>query len=87
MFRPATPRQLNLDSSDGPDFARCHCRNSTADTMTNKNPIRLPPLRVLRVRHANRAEANPCVTVMSSVLGMLCHFIPAPAGEVVRMDR
>jgi hypothetical protein len=55
--------------------------------MTNKNPIRLPPLRVLRVRHANRAEANPCVTVMSSVLGMPCYFIPAPAGEVVRTDR
>jgi hypothetical protein len=37
--------------------------------MTNKNPIRLPPLRVLRVRHANRSEPNPCMTVMSSVLG------------------
>jgi len=38
--------------------------------MTNKNPIRLPPLRVLRVRHPNRPESNPCLTVMSSVLGM-----------------
>jgi hypothetical protein len=36
--------------------------------MSSKNPIRLPPLRVLRVRHPNRAESNPCVTVMSSVL-------------------
>jgi hypothetical protein len=38
--------------------------------MTNKNPIRLPPLRVLRVRQPNRAEPNPCLTIMSSVLGM-----------------
>ncbi|KAK3935340.1 hypothetical protein QBC46DRAFT_397761 [Diplogelasinospora grovesii] len=36
--------------------------------MSSKNPIRLPPLKVLRVRHPNRAEVNPCVTVMSSVL-------------------
>ncbi|KAK0630420.1 hypothetical protein B0T17DRAFT_490069 [Bombardia bombarda] len=36
--------------------------------MSNKNPIRLPPLRVLRVRHPNRSETNPCVLVMSSVL-------------------
>jgi hypothetical protein len=37
--------------------------------MSNK-PMRLPPLRVLRVRNPNRTEPNPCVTVMSSVLGM-----------------
>jgi hypothetical protein len=43
--------------------------------MTNKNPIRLPPLRVLRVRQPNRAEPNPCLTIMSSVLGM---FLPSP---------
>lgn len=56
---------------------RCHCRNNNSpqhpfarDNMTNKNPIRLPPLRVLRVRHPNRPESNPCLTVMSSVLGM-----------------
>ncbi|KAH6616073.1 hypothetical protein B0J18DRAFT_469319 [Chaetomium sp. MPI-SDFR-AT-0129] len=36
--------------------------------MTNRNPIRLPPLRVLRVRNPNFRESNPCVTVMSSVL-------------------
>ncbi|KAK1761656.1 hypothetical protein QBC33DRAFT_462968 [Phialemonium atrogriseum] len=36
--------------------------------MSNKTPIRLPPLRVLRVRNANRTEANPCMAIMSSVL-------------------
>ncbi|KAK4107430.1 mitochondrial ribosomal protein 10 [Canariomyces notabilis] len=36
--------------------------------MTNKNPIRLPPLRTLRVRHPNRPEPNPCLRFMSSVL-------------------
>ncbi|KXX75116.1 hypothetical protein MMYC01_208891 [Madurella mycetomatis] len=36
--------------------------------MSTKNPIRLPPLRKLRVRHPTRAEPNPCLTVMSSVL-------------------
>ncbi|KAK4152304.1 hypothetical protein C8A00DRAFT_44608 [Chaetomidium leptoderma] len=36
--------------------------------MTNKNPMRLPPLRVLRIRQPNRPEPNPCMTVMSSVL-------------------
>ncbi len=31
--------------------------------------MRLPPLKVLRVRNPNQQESNPCVTVMSSVLG------------------
>lgn len=30
---------------------------------------RLPPLPKLRVRRANKAETNPCVGIMSSVLG------------------
>ncbi|KAF3765397.1 mitochondrial ribosomal protein 10 [Cryphonectria parasitica EP155] len=33
-----------------------------------KKPMRLPPLRVLRVRNPNKQEGNPCITVMSSVL-------------------
>ncbi|KAL2266806.1 hypothetical protein VTJ83DRAFT_6158 [Remersonia thermophila] len=36
--------------------------------MTNRNPIRLPPLKVLRVRNPNRHEPNPCLNIMSSVL-------------------
>ncbi|KAK3305892.1 uncharacterized protein B0T15DRAFT_396618 [Chaetomium strumarium] len=36
--------------------------------VNTQKPIRLPPLRVLRVRHPNRTESNPCLTVMSSVL-------------------
>ncbi len=36
--------------------------------MTNRNPIRLPPLARLRVRNPNRIEPNPCINVMASVL-------------------
>jgi hypothetical protein len=46
--------------------------------MSSKNPIRLPPLRVLRVRNPNRSEPNPCLTVMSSVLGTSIAPQPAP---------
>ncbi|KLU86901.1 37S ribosomal protein Mrp10 [Magnaporthiopsis poae ATCC 64411] len=35
---------------------------------TVKNPIKLPPLRVLRVRNPTQKEVNPCLTVMQSVL-------------------
>ena len=38
-------------------------------------PIRLPPLKKLKVRQPNKAEENPCIAVMSSVLGMLCAFL------------
>ena len=31
---------------------------------------KLPPLPKLRIRKPNRADANPCIGVMSSVLGM-----------------
>lgn len=34
-----------------------------------KKPMRLPPLRVLRVHNPNKQEGNPCVAVMSTVLG------------------
>lgn len=34
-----------------------------------KTPMRLPPVRVLRVRNPNKKETNPCFTAMSSVLG------------------
>ncbi|TPX12927.1 uncharacterized protein E0L32_006572 [Thyridium curvatum] len=33
-----------------------------------KTPMRLPPLKVLRVRNPNQKETNPCLNVMSSVL-------------------
>ena len=32
-------------------------------------PTRLPPLPKLRVRRPNKFEDNPCMSVMSSVLG------------------
>ncbi len=44
--------------------------------MSSKNPIRLPPLKVLRVRNTSRTEANPCLAIMSSVLGT--HLPTAP---------
>ncbi|KAJ4412530.1 40S ribosomal protein mrp10 [Gnomoniopsis sp. IMI 355080] len=31
-------------------------------------PMRLPPVKVLRVKNPNRTTTNPCVTLMSSVL-------------------
>ncbi|PSS24972.1 hypothetical protein M430DRAFT_133051 [Amorphotheca resinae ATCC 22711] len=35
---------------------------------TKLQPMRLPPLHKLRVRRPNQADANPCVSIMSSVL-------------------
>ncbi|KAN0090534.1 hypothetical protein V8E51_019113 [Hyaloscypha variabilis] len=35
---------------------------------TKLSPMRLPPLPKLRVRRPNQADANPCLTLMSSVL-------------------
>ncbi|ORY64509.1 uncharacterized protein BCR38DRAFT_343209 [Pseudomassariella vexata] len=34
----------------------------------HQKPIRLPPLRVLRVRNPNQEGPRPCLSVMSSVL-------------------
>lgn len=39
-------------------------------------PMRLPPMRVLRVRNPNKDEANPCLPVMSSVLGECTLSLP-----------
>ncbi|KAK3386069.1 hypothetical protein B0H63DRAFT_523393 [Podospora didyma] len=36
--------------------------------MSSKNPIRLPPLKRLRVRNPNKSESNPCIAIMSTVL-------------------
>ncbi|KAL0934562.1 mitochondrial 37S ribosomal protein mS37 [Colletotrichum truncatum] len=33
-----------------------------------KQPMRLPPIKVLRVKQPNKQAANPCVQVMTSVL-------------------
>lgn len=35
----------------------------------------LPPLPKLRVRHPNKTETNPCVGIMTSVLGT-CNSVP-----------
>lgn len=32
-------------------------------------PIRLPPLKTLRVHNPKRQPENPCIAIMSSVLG------------------
>lgn len=37
---------------------------------TKLQPMRLPPLQKLRVRRPNQADANPCLSIMSSVLSM-----------------
>ncbi|KAI1454730.1 mitochondrial ribosomal protein 10 [Annulohypoxylon moriforme] len=36
--------------------------------MSTQKPIRLPPLKSLRVRHPNGQRDRPCVAIMSSVL-------------------
>lgn len=43
------------------------------------NAIRLPPLRTLKVRKPDKGEGNPCVGVMSSVLGCWASAGPAKA--------
>ena len=52
--------------------------------MSSKNPIRLPPLKVLRVRNTSRTEANPCLAIMSSVLGT---HLPSPLPPRQTKDR
>ena len=47
--------------------------------MSSRNPIRLPPLKVLRVHNTSRTEPNPCVAIMSSVLGR--HLPAAPQSK------
>lgn len=45
-----------------------------ADLKTNMSgsakAIRLPPLKTLRVHNPKRQPENPCIAIMSSVLGM-----------------
>ncbi|KAL2070099.1 hypothetical protein VTL71DRAFT_14779 [Oculimacula yallundae] len=41
---------------------------SKGSISTALQPMRLPPLHKLRVRRPNQADANPCLTLMSSVL-------------------
>lgn len=50
-------------------------KNSQA--VTRAAAPRLPPLPKLRVRKPDQANANPCIGVMSSVLGM-CRTIESP---------
>lgn len=42
---------------------------------------KLPPLPKLRVRKPDRADANPCIGVMSSVLGMAIRFADGRSGR------
>ncbi|RMY48967.1 hypothetical protein D0865_07777 [Hortaea werneckii] len=43
---------------------------------------KLPPLPKLRVRKPDRADANPCIGVMSSVLGMATRSANGEAGRM-----
>ena len=38
----------------------------------SQKPIRLPPLKILRVRNPNGKRERPCMSIMSSVLGTYC---------------
>lgn len=42
---------------------------SAKGVSTKLAPTRLPPLPKLRVRRPNKAQENPCVGIMTSVLG------------------
>ena len=37
--------------------------------MPGQKPTRLPPLKTLRVHQPKKAVENPCITIMSTVLG------------------
>ena len=41
---------------------------------TKLAPMRLPPLRRLKVRNPNAGDGNPCLAIMSSVLSMQSYF-------------
>ncbi|ROW02553.1 hypothetical protein VPNG_07843 [Cytospora leucostoma] len=43
-------------------------------------PMRLPPLRVLRVKNPNKQEGNPCIPIMSTVLSCWASAGYATAG-------
>lgn len=48
----------------------------TAAMAGRHKPIRLPPLRTLRVHDPKRSVENPCIAIMSSVLGTFS--LPCP---------
>jgi len=41
-------------------------------------PIRLPPLKTLRVHAPKRQPENPCIAIMSSVLGAFSPRLVSP---------
>ena len=49
--------------------------------------MRLPPLRTLRVRNPNQSEGNPCVTIMSSVLGEPSLYLPSQSLPNLKSSR
>lgn len=51
-----------------------------------QKPIRLPPLKVLRVKQPNKPEGNPCLTVMSAVLCMLYFFLISVGDVLMNMS-
>lgn len=64
----AVPISKELFSTPLTEAPRRASSQANSRTMAKK-PMRLPPLRVLRVRNPNKQDGNPCVTVMSTVLG------------------
>jgi hypothetical protein len=52
--------------------------------MPGQKPIRLPPLKTLRVHNPQRKVENPCIAIMSSVLGRLQTFPPGPCRSTHR---
>ena len=47
-------------------------------------PTRLPPLPKLRIRRPNRAEENPCIGIMTSMLGKLYNaLVDTPGSDLL----
>lgn len=62
---------------------RCHTDRHQSPIMTGTHkPMRLPPLKVLRVKNPNRQSEQPCMAIMSSVLGESIAFPSIQNGAV-----
>lgn len=48
--------------------------------------IRLPPLKTLRVHNPKRQPENPCIAIMSSVLGKMRPFFPTLPSPELAME-
>ena len=75
---PANPRPRATANSSIEAQLRfsARCLVHTLPSMTGRHkPMRLPPLQTLRVHNPKRSVENPCIAIMSSVLGTWLPFV------------